>query len=126
MICTKCNFQNEETAKFCRNCGNRMENTPAEIQSQKQNHDILGITGFLISLFLFLSNIRPLIWFIQTKGVGHVSGSGGTGVLIAYLIAFSGFTLSFIAFFVQNNRKKTFAIVGTVISAINIIFILML
>ena len=24
MICNKCNFKNEETAKFCRNCGAEM------------------------------------------------------------------------------------------------------
>ena len=28
MICNKCNFQNEDTAKFCRNCGKELINLP--------------------------------------------------------------------------------------------------
>ena len=35
MICTKCNYQNEETAKFCRNCGVELN-----IMPQKQSSNV--------------------------------------------------------------------------------------
>jgi len=36
MICKKCNFQNEETAKFCRNCGEELCNAENIIPEEKK------------------------------------------------------------------------------------------
>ena len=36
MICTKCNFQNNESARFCKNCGAKLVEKPIEKQKPKE------------------------------------------------------------------------------------------
>jgi len=46
MICQKCNFQNEETAKFCKNCGNKLSIKSPKIK--KKNITLPWIIGSFI------------------------------------------------------------------------------
>ena len=54
MICNKCNFQNEETAKFCRNCGAELcitpESTPMPLQ--KRSNSSVAWIFFVIALII--------------------------------------------------------------------------
>ena len=60
MICNKCNFQNEETAKFCRECGAELKKEPAPVtitcpKCNFQNSDNMKFCGKCGAKF----NINP-------------------------------------------------------------------
>ena len=48
MICNKCNFQNEDAAKFCRNCGAKLTTKP----KKKQNIALWCICLFMIAIIV--------------------------------------------------------------------------
>ena len=128
MICKKCNFQNEETAKFCKNCGTELTNfKSATIFSQKNKNvnsskkvmrNGFGITGFVISLFALLSFIAFLIVIIQDF---YSSFSSQEGEFVgAIVFAMAGFIFSYIGLS-QKNKTKWQAITGLAISGIILI-----
>ena len=58
MICKKCNFQNEETAKFCRNCG-------AEL---KKNSN-LNMVWMLFAISVIVCTVLGTLLFVRDKSV---------------------------------------------------------
>jgi len=105
MVCQKCNFQNEENTKFCKNCGTELTNN-----SKKNMRNGFGITGFvisLISIFAFSAftdnsneNAPPLIGVIVFAAMGVIFSCLG---------------------FLQKNKAKWQAISGLTISGVILI-----
>jgi hypothetical protein len=57
MNCLRCNTENEEGAKFCKNCGMDMTYTPSNENSNSTSSDKLLFTYLCIAFFIFIFNI---------------------------------------------------------------------
>jgi len=107
MICQKCNFQNEEAAKFCKNCGIELTNVNVD-KSKKAMRNGFGITGFVISL------ISACAFGASLDKVAVAEGDAPP--LIAVIgFAVLGLVFSYIGFS-QKNKTKWQAITGLSIS----------
>jgi len=105
MICQKCNFQNEETAKFCRNCGAKLNATPAPHDNNgTQKPNTLGILGFAFSLIAVIPIVFPFFSFFDYNLSSFI-----------LFFAFLGFGLS-IAGMITKHKKKNLSIIGFFIS----------
>ena len=118
MICQKCNFQNEETATFCRKCGNKLmvsnpymgtNNNPNVVYSPppekpKSKRNIFGIVGFALSVGVAI--------YIYLGGCGHNNYYGIMHKLILFPSALLGLIFSCIAFFKKDEKIKDLAAIG--------------
>ena len=70
MICQKCNFQNEGTAKFCGNCGAELIKQQPKFHKKTKKRNYLWILGGIlvitISVVLMLFNLTPKIQLPET------------------------------------------------------------
>ena len=125
MICQKCNFQNEESATFCRKCGNKLmvsnpymgtNNNPNVVYSPppekpKSKRNIFGIVGFALSV-----GVAIYIY------LGGCIGGGYNGhydyyyeemhKVILFPSALLGLIFSCIAFFKKDEKIKDLAAIG--------------
>jgi len=74
MICTKCNFQNEDTAKFCGNCGTELNVISASqsLTPLKQNSN----TATWVMSILFVLALVAFIFTWSQKQVSPTSSQG--------------------------------------------------
>ena len=107
MICKNCNSQNEETMKFCGNCGEKLGEITAEMHSQqaKKNRNGFGLIGFITS-------ICAMIGFGAYTDHPYANEPPLIAVIMFSLL---GAAFSIIGLF-QKDKKKWQAISGLVIS----------
>ncbi len=113
MICSKCNIQNDETAKFCSNCGTILSTMTVIEQGKKSKvkrngYGIAGLVLSIISIFA-LSALNP-----ENKG------ETPPPPYIVIIFSLLGLSFSIIGLF-QKDKKKTTAIIGLVISIVVLI-----
>jgi len=113
MNCNKCNFQNENTAKFCRNCGEELTNKLIDHKKTVQNG--WGITGFLLSLFSLLISILSLM-FVYAIHLKSPNDNISVELNLGPLLMLLGFSFSLYA--LLKNKGKKFAIAGITLSAV--------
>ena len=70
MICNKCNFQNEKTAKFCRNCGTELIEQQTNFYKNPEKRKYLWILGSIlivaISVIFALYNPSDKVQLLET------------------------------------------------------------
>jgi len=115
MICKKCNFQNEETAKFCKNCGVELTNNEKTMKKGLG----WGIAGFLVSLLILLLSIWQLTYRTEI-----FDNKGFDGEFNGVPIILLGFFLSLYA--LLKNRKNKIAIAGITLSVVAFIVVCMM
>ncbi len=106
MNCLRCNTQNEEVAKFCKNCGMDMSYTPSIKNTNSKSSDTFLI--IYISTFLFIEASD----FVFSRMLG------------LYNIYYFIFILKFLSLILipLAIKNKTMKIIGIIIAIINIVF----
>ena len=72
MICKKCGTENNETAKFCRNCGNQLQqsditNVPLNQNKQSYEKKTGKKWGVLLVLTVVIASIIAVLWITKNK-----------------------------------------------------------
>ena len=104
MICSKCNFQNDDTAKFCKNCGIELTNNNIT-NNRKAQRNGFGITGFVISI------ISGCAFGAFTDS----SNEKAPPLVAVIMFAILGLIFSYIGFS-KKNKKQWQSISGLAIS----------
>ena len=111
MNCLRCNTQNEEGAKFCKNCGMDMTYTPSKENSNSKSSDTLLI------IFVFIAFVSAIVNFAIEKLVDWYESPTkyfrGSSLLLQ--------NLSFILIPIAI-RNKALKIIGIIITAIMVIY----
>ena len=111
MNCLRCNTENEEGVKFCKNCGMDMTYTPSNENSNSTSSDKLLITYLCIAFFVFISTfaIDKLVDNPYEVPINYVRGSLRIlGILSMILIPLS----------IKNKSLKIIGLILTIIMAI--------
>jgi hypothetical protein len=111
MNCLRCNTENEEGVKFCKNCGMDMTYTPSNENSNSTSSDKLLITYLCIAFFVFISTfaIDKLVDNPYEVPINYVRGSLQIlGILSMILIPLS----------IKNKSLKIRGLILTIIMAI--------
>jgi hypothetical protein len=111
MNCLRCNTENEEGVKFCKNCGMDMTYTPSNENSNSTLSDKLLITYLCIAFFVFISTfaIDKLVDNPYEVPINYVRGSLRIlGILSMILIPLS----------IKNKSLKIIGLILTIIMAI--------
>ena len=112
MNCLRCNTENEEGAKFCKNCGMDMTYTPSNEGTNSKSSDT-----FLI-IFISVSFISAIAQFAIQKLVDNWYESP-TKYIQASLWLLQNLSFILIPLAIRN---KTLKIVGFIITAIMVIY----
>lgn len=72
MICKKCGTENNETAKFCRNCGNQLQDNQLAYVLEKENRQVSKKSsgkkwGIFFVLAIIIAGIIGGIWISKSK-----------------------------------------------------------
>ena len=72
MICKKCGSENHETAKFCRNCGNQLQqkdttNVPLNQNKQNYKKKTGKKWGVLLVLTVVIASVIAVFWITKNK-----------------------------------------------------------
>lgn len=108
MNCPKCNFQNEESAKFCMNCGTKfsIENVEEQNKQSKLKRNGYGIAGLVFAI-------------ISIFAISAEKDDAPPPIAIIFF-SLLGISFSCIGFF-QKDKKNTTAIIGLVFSIVVLI-----
>jgi hypothetical protein len=111
MYCPKCQSQNEETAKFCRNCGSNLHYSQ-EVNNSKDTSSLLLFVFILITLISEIAQfaIQKLIDNWYESPAKYVQGS-------LWLLQYVSFILPAIAI-----KNKTLKIIGIILVLMLIIY----
>ena len=111
MNCLRCNTENEERAKFCKNCGMDMTYTPSNENSNSTSSDKLLITFLCIVFFVFISAfaIEKLVedWY---EGPFKYVGSS--------LLLLRNLSMILIPLSIKNKTLKVIGLIMTIIIVI--------
>ena len=146
MNCQKCNFQNEESAKFCRNCGEKLDcqqlqqssvNCPicnftniGDMQycgkcgaklNGTQKRNVLGVVGFVFSIVTLLLLCVIFLCICDIYGMGDVIDFFA---ILSILFGLLGFGFSLPGIFYKNKRKNLSISSLIILSVYLVIFIL--
>lgn len=112
MNCLRCNTENEEGVKFCKNCGMNMTYTPSKENTNSKLSDT-----FLI-VFISIAFVCAIAQFAIQKLVDNWYESP------AKYIQFSLWLLQNLSFIIipLSIKNKTIKIIGIIISAIMVIY----
>jgi hypothetical protein len=111
MNCLRCNTENEEGAKFCKNCGMDMTYTPSNENLNSTSSDKLLITYLCIAFFVFISvfAIDKLVDNPYEGPIKYIRGS---------LWALSNLSMILIPLSIKNKSLKIIGLILTIIMAI--------
>ena len=75
MNCKKCNFQNEETAKFCRNCGAELRMIIAKPPTNTQKPKSNSVVWLLLVIALIVCAVLGVLLLEQSKNKNNVNNN---------------------------------------------------
>ena len=115
MNCLRCNTENEEGAKFCKNCGMDMTYTPSNENSNSTSSDKLLITYLCIYFFVFISTfaIDKLVDNPYEGPIKYIRGS---------LWILRNLSMILIPLLIKNNPLKIIGLILTIIYTIYYIY----
>ncbi len=112
MNCLRCNTQNEESAKFCKNCGMDMTYRPSNTNTNSKSSDT-----FLI-IFIAIAFVSAIAQFVIPKLVYNWYESPTKYIQATFWILHN---LSFILI-PLSIKNKSLKIVGFIITVIPVIY----
>jgi len=123
MICQRCNFYNEETAKFCRNCGvniNSASNKPKTkpYTEKRFKLELSMLAGLLCNLVLIFPLVRLFCGRMMLKLVFT------TYIAISILLSILCLTISIKQIIKYKEERKEIIYSIFVISIISILYFL--
>jgi len=120
MTCQKCNFQNEETAKFCRNCGEKLNKiTEVKPQQPKKIQNGFGVFGATFSTMAVVMGISIFFNVLNNSELLTTSPE----MITIFGLGLLGLILSFIGIF-KKDQTKWQAITGLVLSGITVVILI--
>lgn len=90
MICKYCNTENKEEARFCIDCGEKMNDANAKIGLQGQTED--AVPNYAASAFIMKNGIAEAI-----KVYAFING--GASIILGLIVASSIYEMQFAIFF---------------------------
>lgn len=108
MYCSKCGVENENSNKYCYNCGNKLDIKNSVTSSgYKETSLVLGIICLISSVFLSIIGFIPgIISLVYENKYKKESGSYGTGFILSIIGMIIGviemiFFILFISFIIN-------------------------
>lgn len=112
MKCTNCNTENNESAKFCKNCGENLNTTLSVETTDSKLSDKLLFTNLCIAIFTFVCSIaiEKLVdnWY-EDPTSKYIRGS---------LWVISNLSMILIPLSIKNNTLKIIGLILTAIMAL--------
>lgn len=121
MNCLRCNTENEEGAKFCKNCGMDMTYTPSNEnitsnQTINQLLILLGLQAFISICYFILYVIRPIFFEDNWETMNSIYDYSGWISDILSILAFLIFSI-----LTKHKNVRIFLIIFLVIRIVLLI-----